>query len=306
MTIGIAAAGPRAGWAILNTLARLEPLAEGAIGGFLSVAVMHPDGQIQRAHIQSGGARALMDAGFDPAIGAANRAVLMSSGPNRPEPLSQFTPARPDIGLVTGHRFPNTLDCDGMLLGESALSQSATGTAPDRICAEIMARNPRADAGLILLDKSGRIGLANSALVATYPDAGKALIVRSTYTAAVLHNAIRPSDSLAALVIEMVSEQLRTEVRSGVSVELHAGVPVSSSDTASAIMVEANRVVALRLATMHNGDALWSAGLGPQACLVKDGHTIGFATIDPFLLIRDGNLISANGKQTIQLPFVPK
>ncbi len=43
----------------------------------------------------------------------ARHAALMSSGPNRPSPLAQFTPGDARVGLVTGHRLPNTVGAGG-------------------------------------------------------------------------------------------------------------------------------------------------------------------------------------------------
>lgn len=306
MTIGIAVAGTGAGFTVLDTLARLECMTDGAIGGFVSLATMGSDGCVRRADVQRGGARSLLRSALDPAILAAERAVVMSSGPDRPAPLSQFTPARHGVGLATGHRFPNSLGADGRPLAEAALDLVADGVEPDRACAEVMARNPRADAGLIVLDVAGRIGMANSALVSTYGDAGQARNIGKGHAVAVLHNAIEPSGPLAALVAEMAMARLRPKSEAVGAVELRAGVPIVTSEAASAVIINADRTVTLRLATAYHGDRLWSAGLGPAAPVIEDGRTIGHALEDPFLLIKDGKVLSANGKTSIALPFVAR
>lgn len=304
MTIGIAATGPRAGAAIVETLARFEGLAEGAIGGFLSVAAMTGEGRILRAGIQRDGARALLGQGLDPVMATARMAVLMSSGPDRPEPLAQFTPGREGVGLVTGHRFPNALGVDGKPLGERALDLVADGASPQEACEQVMAANPRADAGLILLDRQGQLGLANSPLVAAYPDAGSAEITRETHAVAVLHNAIQPSGALAAFVAEMASHLLEMPAGELLSIKLQSGIPVVPSSPTSAVLIDSDGTVTLRLATHYNGDHLWAAGLGPSVPVEKDGRRVGYTTDDPFLIIHEGILVSANGMETAALPYI--
>ena len=90
MTIGIAAHGPNAGLAVVRALAAVEAIGRGAIGGFVSLVAIGVDGRIERAVIQRGGSATLFGAaGHVPSSIATSRVVgLMSSGPDRPEPLS--------------------------------------------------------------------------------------------------------------------------------------------------------------------------------------------------------------------------
>jgi len=124
VTIGIAAHGPNAGLAIVKALAAVEAVGRGAIAGFVSFVAITAAGGIHRAVTQRGGSTALFDGDVQsiPAeIAAAETACLMSSGPDRPEPLSQFTSADPRIGLVTGHRMPNTIGVSGVNLNDEVL-----------------------------------------------------------------------------------------------------------------------------------------------------------------------------------------
>ena len=113
MTIGIGAIGPNAGLAVFKGLQAAERVGTGSIGGFAVFAAISEDGPLFMSETQRGGTATLFTAGetsgvLPPSeIAAAPYAAVMSSGPDRPAPLSQFLAADPAIGLVTGHRLPN-------------------------------------------------------------------------------------------------------------------------------------------------------------------------------------------------------
>jgi len=304
MTIGIAVRGPGAGAAILTALARLESVGDGAIGGFVSLAAMAPDGSIHRADTQCGGGDALLARLGPGPILDARLAVIMSSGPDRPEPLAQFTPARPGVGLVTGHRFPNALGRDGKPLAEAALDLLEAGYSPDAAAQAVAANNPRADAGVILLGADARIGLANTALVGRHRDKGSALVQTDTHAVGVLHNSIEPHALIAPLAVHFVTQALSHAGDSLPSLHVAAGVPVRHAATCSRVMIDrSGKATALEIATDYNGDTSWSAGLGPEAEIVRENQVVGRATTDPYLLIRDGHLTSVNGLAAIDLHY---
>src|SRR5687768_16062026 len=110
MTIGIAAYGTRAGLAVCLALKAVEAVGRGAVGGFVSFVAIRSDGSVGRAETQQGGIAATFGAGLERLptdLRDALCAGVMSSGPDRPTPLSQFTPAAVGVGLITGHRMPN-------------------------------------------------------------------------------------------------------------------------------------------------------------------------------------------------------
>lgn len=304
MTIGLAAAGPDAGRAILDALARVERLATGAIGGFVSVAAFDPAGRLVRAEAQRGGARGLLESGRAPrALLEAPRAVLMSSGPDRPDPLAQFTPAREGVGLVTGHRFPNAHGSDGRPLGEAVLDAIERGLDPQAACAEVMAAHPRADAGVIALVPDGRVGSADSARTAAFPDAGAARAVAAEAAVAVLHNAIRPCRALAPLVAEMVIDRLAPPKGVLGTVALAHGVSVRDGRR-SRVVVRDGQAIALEIATQWHGEVPWTAGLGPETPVMEEGRVVGHLRADPFLIVQNGCLVSADGRAEIDVPVV--
>ena len=114
MTIGIAVHGPQAARAALAGLEAVEAVGRGAIGGFVSLSVITPGRKLIDLGVQRGGAQAMLAQPGMAQTDGARLAVLMSSGPDRPEPLSQFTPCDPAAGLITGHRLPNMPGPDGI------------------------------------------------------------------------------------------------------------------------------------------------------------------------------------------------
>ena len=305
MTIGIAASGHGAGAAILEALAGIEAIAEGAIGGFVSVAALTRDGRIARAEIQRGGAQALLRAPLPPGLAEAARAVLMSSGPDRPEPLAQFTPAWPAVGLVTGHRFPNAWGVDGTPVSLAALQRLEQDGDPQRAVDETLALNPHADAGLILLSAAGEVGIANARLVRRHGDLGQAVRRTEEHVIAVIHNSIRPHGLLAELTIDLVARKMRRPATDTPTIRVAAGLVVSDAAERSCIAVDGGRATALRIATLFNGDDPWSAGLGPRADVMAGDRLLGHACLDPFLVIRDRRLVSVDGRAVLDLPYCP-
>jgi len=102
MTIGIVAHGPRAGLAIVRALRAIEAVGRGAIGGFVSFVSIASDGSVERAETQRGGTIGLFPNGETEGSAAslmeAPTAGLMSSGPDRPEPLIPF-PYQSDLAM---------------------------------------------------------------------------------------------------------------------------------------------------------------------------------------------------------------
>ncbi|MEZ5589210.1 MAG: hypothetical protein R3F53_00225 [Gammaproteobacteria bacterium] len=209
MTMGIAAAGPHAGLAIFQALRAAEKIGWGSIGGFASFAVITEDNRLLRYQTQRGGSSTLFidgdRTGAEPPseVLKAPLAALMSSGPDRPEPLSQFVPGAATAGLVTGHRLPNTPGRNGKILNLDVLHHLQQGKSPQQAIDSVLADNPQADAGLIALNRQGQIYARNSERVQQRPDLGWARREHPNCKGAVveiLHNAIYPNASLAHVV----------------------------------------------------------------------------------------------------------
>ena len=302
MTIGIAASGPGAGRAILDALAGVEPALWGAIGGFVSAVAIGADGRVHRACIQRGGARALLARDVAAPLLDAPLAGLMSSGPDRPEPLAQFVPAEGGVGLVTGHRFPHEPGADGVPLGEAALALMRAGASAREAVERTVALNPGADAGLIALGLDGAPHPGDTALARTLPDAGSAVVGRGGAQVAVLLNAIHPAAGLAAFVAQCVAERLAPPAVAG-TLLLRRGTPVLDGPERS-IRVDALGVVE---AVLVPGAMVTprprSQGIGYRARVLRSGAAVGQLLDDPFLIVERGAVVSADGQEAVRLRY---
>lgn len=209
MTIGIATRGPRAGLAAWRALLAAELLGRGEIGGFCVFTWRDAAGEFRQLVTQQGGTSGLPE--LPPGWQEAEFAAIISSGPNRPEPLSQFLPFDTAHGLVTGHRLPTSRTTAGEALNLAALALMRQGRLSPESLAELLA-GPAMDAGLICLPLKGPVVLANSPRVETRDDHGRHLREEGPKVAAVLHNSIHAATlmghGLAAALTGIAGEAL--------------------------------------------------------------------------------------------------
>ncbi len=72
-------------------------------------------------------------------IAQAHLVGVISSGPNRPEPLSEFIAAEPGVGIVTGHRMPQTRVDGGVALNALVLEKMKMGAEDGHKALEVPA-----------------------------------------------------------------------------------------------------------------------------------------------------------------------
>ncbi|MBT9290935.1 DUF6963 family protein [Prosthecodimorpha staleyi] len=308
MTIGIAAYGPNAGLSILRALAAVEAVGRGAIGGFVSMVALSSSGAVLRAETQQGGSRGLFPDGFGaapPDLTAAAVAGLISSGPNRPEPLAQFTPALGGVGLVTGHRMPNTAGVSGRQVNEEVLDRLRQGTSAERAVDEVLRANPLADAGVIALTVDGDLHAADTDYVARRGDSGRA-IVGSRATGAVvgvLHNSIHPYRPLAALAAEVALDVMQPADRVDGWITIRAGA-VLRAGTENAVEIDQDGLVEAIVVEDHRFlTGAWSVGLGYQTLVVRAGAPIGTMLLEPYMVVRDGRVLTVDGRPEQSVPI---
>jgi hypothetical protein len=311
MTIGIAVTGTNAGLAAFRALAAVEKVARGAIGGFVSFVAITGDGQLARAETQRGGTTTLFvegeTTGAPPpaAIATARFAALMSSGPDRPEPLAQFTPGDPTLGLVTGHRLPNMPGAGANRpLNEATLAQLASGLDAKGAVEVELARHPEADAGLIVLDREGRIHAQNSAFVAGRGDLGEAFAEDPAigHRVAVLHNAIHPIDGLAGLAAGVAMDCMAPPDRADFMVVLEAGMGLELGSTDALHVDAANRIVGITV-TQHAwlGQRRDGAVVNFATPVLQDGRLVGRTTNEPYCVTEAGRLVSMSGQPSVAI-----
>ena len=321
MTIGIAAFGPNAGRAILLGLRAAERVGTGALGGFVAFAGIAGT-RVLRAETQRGGTRGLFGgAGLD-ALSAELAGVpcagLISSGPDRPEPLAQFVAARAGVGLVTGHRLPNAPGADGRAVNERLLDEMAAGADPAGALLRLLDEEPLLDAGLIALAVDGRRALGDTASVAGRGDVGRATSLAAVAepgdaarsVALVLHNSIEPRGSLAALVAEIaagaMAEALGEAGARPVDVRLEAGTPLRRAEDAALWVDARRRVVRIDVTDVRLLSGERQLGLGYRVPVrAADGSLLGRVAREPLLVCREGRVASVDGRGVADVGVVP-
>lgn len=249
MTIGIAAVGPHAVSVVIDALRATETLGAGAIGGFAVLTVMDHNGATHSCETQEGGSTQLVIP--DSWLGY-ERAALISSGPHRPPPLSQFLASQNHVGLVTGHRLPNR-EVNGAPLNKTALQQLALGQTAQEAVTIALDADPECDAGLIALSATGALALANSARVQRRLDVYTAMHQHGDSSIALLMNSIAfPAIVMrtdpATLVAQIASQRFKAQTApatfSLVSIDAHCQLAQADHDL---IVVHASARRVLRI-----------------------------------------------------------
>jgi len=312
MTIGIAAHGPKAGLAVFRALQAAEAVGRGAIGGFACYAAIGADATLYCEQTQRGGASTLFIAGETtgvtppPAVAAATMAALISSGPERPEPLSQFLAADPHAGLVTGHRLPNRPGHDGQPLNLAVLERLRAGENSRMAVESVLADYPQADVGFIAVDRGGGLYRCNSPRVARRPDlggAGRADPARGI-AVEVLHNAITPFPVLAELVAQIAFETMLEDSRPDGWITLVSGIPVLHGSEhavhcdAGGEAVRVTTTDALMIQGRQVGAAVYL-----HSAVYREGELLGHTCFEPIITVVDGIIETMSGQQRLQMSY---
>ena len=310
MTLALAATGPRAGSALFAALRAVERVGSGSIGGFCSFAALGEDGRILRATTQRGGSRTLFLAGERTGVeppapySAAPCAALIASGPERPEPLEAFVAASP-TGLVTGHRLPQTHGISGLPYNLETLQRMERGESAREAVETILSANPEGDVGLIALHRlSADLHAANSARVQRRTDRAGEIRRAGDAAVAVLLNAIRPPESLAALAAETALGAMSPFPRVEGFLCARAGLELALGEVESVeIDSEGNaRLVRTSDPRLLEGERN-AAALYQGAAVMRDGRCLGRVLEEPNCLLRDGRILRLNGQETATVAY---
>lgn len=310
MTIGIAAHGPNAGLAVMRALAAVEVVGRGAIGGFVSFVALTVDGRVERRSVQRGGSSALFKQGLQAmpsALAEAPNAGVMSSGPYRPEPLKQFTPAIAGVGLVTGHRMPNTIGVSGININDEVAELLSLGLSPEEAVHRVVDANPDADAGVIALSADGRIHAANTAYVARRGDAGQEIIRTGRISVAVLHNAIIPHQPLAGLAAHVALDVMEPQDRPDGWITFRQGTRLTAG-AANAVSVNGGLVDLFTVDNPKFLEGRWSLGIGYNTHVVAQNEPFAIMLYEPYMVVENGRLHTIDGLKMLSVPIrlVPK
>ncbi len=310
MTIGIAVRGPHAGLAAFRALAAVESVGRGALGGFVSFVAITAGGDLLRAETQRGGTTTLFTdgelTGAEPplVIACAPLAGLMSSGPDRPPPLSQFTPAAPGLGLVTGHRLPNMPGVEGRALNEAVLALMTRGETATEAARSVLDQNPEADAGIIALGLEGDVFAGNTAHTGRRLDLGQAVFndAATGRALAILHNAIHPHAALADLAAAVALDIMAPPDHADFTIEIAAGTPIELGDVNAVDIDERGRAIGITVTQPSwLGPGRDGAVVDFAALVRRHGRAIGRAIAEPYCVMRDGHLISLSGLDQVSV-----
>ena len=228
----------------------------------------------------------------------------MSSGPDRPEPLAQFTPGDPLGGLVSGHRLPNTPGQSGRPLNLEVLERMKTGEPADRAVRVVLDANPEVDAGIIALDRQGRLFAGDTALVERRTDRGRA-VERDAVTGArvaVLHNAIHPHQPLAALAAAVALDTIAPADRMDLWVEVAASTLVEVGEPGRIEVDTSGRALRIVLSAEAMERARPDGTILTFGMPVRRGpELLGHVALEPFTVIQGTRVVSLGGQDVLRL-----
>lgn len=308
VAIGIVAKGPKAGEAIFNGLRMVERVSGNCIGGFAVYSVLTQDGKLVSYETQRGGTNTLVTEGEETGVLPSKEVLeapiagLISGGPDRPEPLSQFLPAKAGVGIVTGHRMPNALGVSGKPVNVEVLELMKAGMDAGAAVAKVMDANPEVDAGLLAIDVRGNIGWRNSPRVdRSILTARHSRRESASGVVEVLLNEIFPPETAelaAAVGIGVMTGKEKADAYMTIS----SGVPVEYGPE-DMIYVDENLVVEKVYTpdrTLLKGRR---AGIVPymSSKVVQNGKVIGRLTLEALTVLEDGVIKELDGQTSVKL-----
>jgi hypothetical protein len=239
-------------------------------------------------------------------IAKAPFAAIISSGPDRPEPLSQFVAAETGVGLVTGHRFPNEPGENGIPLNSEILSRMKYGLTAQQAAEVVMDANPEADAGVIAIDSQGQVFSRNSDRVARRFDigSGQAKDPASGAGVEVIYNSIHPLSAVGTLVVEIAMEIMVPTHRSDNWITVTKDTPLELGEIDTVIVDK--ELVARKIITTdahilkgrHSCAAIYL-----NAAVMQGEQELGHILMEPYTVVDKGKIVSLNGQESLSVGF---
>jgi len=318
MTIGIGAYGPHAGEAVFEALQHVERATLGEVGsgsiyGFAVYTVITQDGKMITYTTQRGGTTTLVTSGEEvglrpgKSVLEARVAGIISSGPNRPEPLTSLLAAKASVGLVTGHRIPNALCIKTKQpVNSRVLLLMEQGMKPqDAVNKVINEDNSHIDAGLIAVNLAGEIGVVNSQRILKRADLNHSRAEDKVMGSIVevINNEIFPPKAVGDLAAAIAINTMTREREPDFFVTVKSGTMVEKGDE-DRVDVDAN-MVASKIYTIDH-----YVLEGGQLCVIpyayskvyKDEDFIGILMSEPVTVLKDGLTTKLCGRDFIEIP----
>jgi hypothetical protein len=240
-------------------------------------------------------------------LAEAEAAALISSGPDRPMPLSQFVPADIAGGLVTGHRLPTALSINGKPMNREALEHLLAGRAAKEAVDLVVGENPASDCGLIAVDPSGQVYGRSSVRVLGRPDVHQAEMSLDKPMAKVIafQNAIQPYKIVAEVAVSVAHHIMRGPIVAEEWITVETGLPVRLGKE-SAIHCDANLkaqfVETVDLSILKGEQA--ASAIYLNSAVFRDGKPVGRTIGELLCFVKDSKVISFSGQESTRLGFV--
>jgi hypothetical protein len=226
----------------------------------------------------------------------------MSSGPDRTEPLSQFTPARADVAFITGHRLPNMPGVDGIPLNAALLERIARGQPANAALAQIIEENPQADAGLIVVAPDGTVAVGNTALAARRSDGGMLHVQEAGLNIAILHNAIFPVRGLAEIAAGAAIDAVAPADAHDLTLWLKAGLRLRLAEEASVDVGEDGVISGIAVTNPGWLGPHWQGAAALRGTPVHcNGQKLGTLVTEAYCVADGGRLVSCDGADSARL-----
>ncbi len=306
MTIGIGAIGPHAGLAVWKGLNCAERVTSGSIGGFATFAVMDEQQKVRYYCTQRGGSRTLFTFGdsvlAEPPeeVARATLAAVISSGPDRTEPLTMYLASEDGVGMVTGHRIPSAVGVEGIPVNKQVLTLMKQGVDAETAVRTVMEKNPCVDAGLIALDVNGHGGMMDSQKVVRRPDRASEMRERDGVKVFVLNNEIYPVEITARVAAAIAFETMTGDRNADFQISISAGLRVRYDSQDKIVVNEDYEAVEIYTSdrTILTGETVCVVPyLG--SLVVRGKTVIGRLMNEPITLLRDGVIVELAGAERI-------
>lgn len=297
MTIGVVATGKDVAHKVVQVFRAIEPIATGAIGGFVTMVVITDSGDIHYFETQNGGVSELCEDVL--AISNTTQIGLISSGAYRPGPLSRFLAWDKEGNIVSGHRFPQSSDSTGVPLNQRLLQtiQEFQGINNSRLT-DLININPTVDAGFIATDKQGNLFQADTMFVQRRPDTFTLCKQDRNRSVGVTMNSIASAEQVARLICDIVMAEDKASPR----ITLGADATIVASKREAINITASNRVISVEtddpgyFLDKHEG-SLFIVGTP----VYRLGELVGFVKEEPYVLCNFGQIKFLCGSEEVLL-----